>query len=133
MKRRKANPSRRRCRSMPQGRFADRRRRSPSTVRRTTPRLSVQIPNHRLPPLAPTSCEIFDPNERPSARRPCSFIWAWELVKQHRFVSGGDKTMSFQFFFFKYITKRRFLGISGPKRRRFEAAVTNPNDVVLGM
>ena len=53
-----------------------------------------------------------------------------EEMKRPRFVSGGDKTTSFHFYFiFKYITKRRRLGISGPKRRRFEAAVTNPNDI----
>ena len=70
-KRRKANLSCRRRRSVPQGSNTDRRRRSPSTVRRPTARLSVQIPSHRPPPLSPASCEIFDPNEWPPARRPC--------------------------------------------------------------
>ena len=113
-KRRKAKLSRRHRRSMPQGPNADRRRRSPSIVRRPTARLSVKIPSHRSSPLSPTSCEIFDPNERPPARRPYlppppppppyklergrgSYIWAWGLVKRHRFVFGGDKTTSFHF------------------------------------
>ena len=67
-KRRKANLSHHR--SVPQGCFAGRRRRPPSTVRVNTTRLSVQIPSHRPPSLALKSCELFDPNERPPVRPP---------------------------------------------------------------
>ena len=96
-KRRKANLSRRRRRSVGRLNISRLRqavvslRRIAVAVRWPTARLSVQIPSHRLPSLASTSCEIFDPNERPPAkpaplsspppcckleRGTCSSIWA---------------------------------------------------------
>ena len=61
-------------------------------------------------------------------------IWAWGLPKRRRFVYGGDKTTSFYFYLFLNTYQNDVvLDKTDSKRRCFEAAVTNLNDVVLGM